>query len=154
LFSSCYSWCDPSSHRGMGASDNFRITYNSGRPRPWYNAGCCSQGRPRYELPFWEDEARIKFITTVYHDFRQTMVYPNVWGVFRKLGLGFECDMRSESYPLLFDEPELRGSVGSRLLWSSNFPLEQLSSRGRSAWFGRIDRPEQMKQWHAASPYG
>jgi hypothetical protein len=34
---------------------------------------------PRYELPFDENNANVKVITKVYHDFTQTMARPNVW---------------------------------------------------------------------------
>jgi hypothetical protein len=61
---------------------------------------------PRYELPFDENNATVKVITKVYHDFTQTMVRSKVWGTFR--ALGFEFDTRRESYELLFDELKLR----------------------------------------------
>jgi hypothetical protein len=35
--------------------------------------------RPRYELSFNDDHAMLKFIMKVYHDFRQTMIQPNIW---------------------------------------------------------------------------
>jgi hypothetical protein len=50
--------------------------------------------RPRYELPFENDKSTAKFILRVYHDFRQTMVPLNIWGVFQALGLNF--DRRTE----------------------------------------------------------
>jgi hypothetical protein len=56
----------------------------------------------RYELPFDENNATVKFITKVYHDFTPTMAQPNVWGTFR--ALGFEFDTRREPYKRLFDE--------------------------------------------------
>jgi hypothetical protein len=34
---------------------------------------------PRDELPFDENNATVKVITKVYHDFTQTMARPNVW---------------------------------------------------------------------------
>jgi hypothetical protein len=34
---------------------------------------------PRYELPFDENNATVKVITKVYHDFTETMALPNVW---------------------------------------------------------------------------
>jgi hypothetical protein len=33
---------------------------------------------PRYELPFDDDNATVKVIMKVYHDFRQTMIRPNI----------------------------------------------------------------------------
>jgi hypothetical protein len=64
--------------------------------------------RPRYELPFDENNATVKAIMKVYHDFTQTMARPNVWGIFRALGFEFEFDPRREPYELLFDEVKLR----------------------------------------------
>jgi hypothetical protein len=76
----------------------------------------------------------------IYHDFRQTMVEPNIWGAFR--ALGFEFDTRGEPYRLLFDEEKLRESTGFRELWSIDFPLDQLSVRRRNTKFGWINQPE------------
>jgi hypothetical protein len=56
--------------------------------------------------------ATVTFIMKVYHDFRQTMVPPNVWGVFQALGLDF--DMRGEPHQLLFNEEKLGESAGHR----------------------------------------
>jgi hypothetical protein len=75
---------------------------------------------PRYELPFDENNATVKVITKVYHDFTQTMARPNVWGTFR--ALGFEFDPRREPYELLFDELKLMESTGFEELWSATFP--------------------------------
>jgi hypothetical protein len=41
--------------------------------------------RPRYELPFDDQKATIKFIMKVYHDFKQTMVKPNIRGAFQAI---------------------------------------------------------------------
>jgi hypothetical protein len=101
---------------------------------------------PRYELPFDDDNAIVKVIMNVYHDFAQTMVRSNVWGVFRALGLEFEFDTRTESSGLLFDEEKLRESAGFEELCSVTFPwtsyqaddvlLGSLGSTGlsRSTW--------------------
>jgi hypothetical protein len=96
--------------------------------------------RPRYELPFEHDNATVKCMIKVYHDFRQTMVAPNRWMAFHALGLDF--DMRRESYRLLFDEERLRGSARVRELCSVDFSLDQLLSRGRAARFSWINKPE------------
>jgi hypothetical protein len=96
--------------------------------------------RPRYELPFETDDSTIKFIMTVYHDFRQTMVPSNVWGAFH--ALGFDYDTRRDLSRLLFDEGKLRGSAGFQALWSLDFPLDQLSDRRRSTRSGWINWPE------------
>jgi hypothetical protein len=64
----------------------------------------------RYELPVGENTAIVKAITKVYHDFTQTMAWPNVWRTFR--ALGFEFDTRRDPYEGLFDEGKLRESAG------------------------------------------
>jgi hypothetical protein len=46
----------------------------------------------------------------VYHDFKQTMVEPNIWGAFQ--ATGFEFDTEAEPYRLLFNEEKLRQSAG------------------------------------------
>jgi hypothetical protein len=74
---------------------------------------------PRYELPFDENNATVKVITKVYHDFTQTMARPNVWGTF--CALVFEFDTRREPYELLFDEAKLRESAGFQELCSVMF---------------------------------
>jgi hypothetical protein len=38
--------------------------------------------RTRYELPFGDEKATVKFIMKVYHDFKQTMAEPNIWEAF------------------------------------------------------------------------
>jgi hypothetical protein len=40
---------------------------------------------PRYELPFDENNATVKIVTKVDHDFTQTMALSNVWGAFGAL---------------------------------------------------------------------
>jgi hypothetical protein len=92
------------------------------------------------ELPFDDDDAAATYIMKGYHDFRQTMVQPSIWGAFRARGLEF--DMRREPRGLLFDEGKLRGSAGFQELWFVDFLLDQLSGRRRIAWFGRINKPE------------
>jgi hypothetical protein len=88
----------------------------------------------RYELPFGDEKATVQFFMKVYHNFKQTMVEPNIWGAFQ--ALGFEFDTRSEPYRLLFNEEKLRESTGFRELWSIDFPLDQLSVRRRNTKFG------------------
>jgi hypothetical protein len=95
---------------------------------------------PRYELLFETDNATVKFIMKVYHDFRQTMVPSNVWGTFP--ALGFDFDTRREPSQLLFDEGKLRGSGGFQELWSHDFLLDQLSDRRRATRFGWVNGPE------------
>jgi hypothetical protein len=91
---------------------------------------------PRYEQPFDDNNAAVKGITKVYHDFTQTMVPFNVCGAFS--ALAFEFDTRREPCEPIFDEEKLRGSASSRKLWSVDFPLDQLSGRGRTARFDWI----------------
>jgi hypothetical protein len=76
--------------------------------------------RQRYELPFGGEKASVKFLMKVYHDFKQTMVEPNIWGAFQ--ALDFEFNTRSEPYRLLFNEKKLRESTGFREVWSIAFP--------------------------------
>jgi hypothetical protein len=76
--------------------------------------------RSRYELTCDGDNATVKFIMTVYHDFTQIMMPPNVCRAFN--ALGFECDTRREPYELLFDEEKLRESAGFEELCSVTFP--------------------------------
>jgi hypothetical protein len=65
---------------------------------------------PRSELPFDDDNATVRVIMKVYHDFTQRMVPANVWRAFRALGSEFYT--RTESERLLIDEINLRESVG------------------------------------------
>jgi hypothetical protein len=46
--------------------------------------------RPRYELPFDDDNAIFNFIMKAYHDFRQTTLQSNILGAFQALGLEFD----------------------------------------------------------------
>jgi hypothetical protein len=96
----------------------------------------------RDELPFGDEKATLKFIMKIYHDFKQTMVEPNLWGGFQALGFEFEFDTTSWPYRLLFNEEKPRESAGFRELWSLDFPLDQLSTRRRAARLGWINQPE------------
>jgi hypothetical protein len=51
-----------------------------------------------YELPFEDEKETVSFIMKVYHDFKQTMVEPNICGAFRTIG--FEFDTEAEPYRL------------------------------------------------------
>jgi hypothetical protein len=42
--------------------------------------------QPRYDLPFDDDTATVKFIMKVYRDFKKTMVEPNIWAAFQAIG--------------------------------------------------------------------
>jgi hypothetical protein len=74
------------------------------------------------ELPFDENNATVKVITKVYHDFSQTIARHNVRGTFLAFGFEFEFDTRREPYELLFDEVKLRESAGREELCSMTFP--------------------------------
>jgi hypothetical protein len=91
-----------------------------------------------YELPFEDEKESVKFIVTVYHNFKQTMVEPNRWGAF--WAIGFEFDTEAGLYQLLFNEEKLRQSEGFRELWSLGFPLDQLSSLRHNARFNWINK--------------
>jgi hypothetical protein len=43
--------------------------------------------RPRYELHFNGETETVIFIMKGYHDFKQTMVEPNIWGFSKQLDL-------------------------------------------------------------------
>jgi hypothetical protein len=91
---------------------------------------------PRSELPFGDDNATVKVIMKVYHDFTQTIVPPNVCGAYSALAP--EVDTRREPYGLLFDEVKARESAGFQEMSSVDFPLDELSDRSRIARFGWI----------------
>jgi hypothetical protein len=99
------------------------------------------KGRPRYELPFESDNATVKVIMKVYHNFTQAMVPSNVGEAFHALGLDYYT--RREPSQLLFDEEKLGGSAGFQEPWSVDLPVEQLSDRRRAARFGWIKEPEE-----------
>jgi hypothetical protein len=44
--------------------------------------------RDQYQLSLEDDAASTRFIRKAYHDFRMTMVEPNIWRAFR--GIGFK----------------------------------------------------------------
>jgi hypothetical protein len=96
--------------------------------------------RPRYELPFDDDNATVRFIMKVCHDFGPTVIRSKRWGAFQALGLEF--DVKNVPYGLLFDEIKLRESAGFQERWSIDFPLDHLSGQQRTARFGWINKPE------------
>jgi hypothetical protein len=71
----------------------------------------------RYELPFDENNATVRVITKVYHNFTQTIARPNIFGRVRERAR--------------IQEPR-----------SVEFPLDQLSGRRRIAHFALINKPE------------
>jgi hypothetical protein len=80
----------------------------------------------RDEWPFVDEEATVKFIMKICHDFKQTIVEPNRWKVFQALGFEFEFDTTSKPYRLLSNEEKPRESADFRQLWAIDFPLDQL----------------------------
>jgi hypothetical protein len=96
--------------------------------------------RPRFELRFRWAHATLKVILKVYHDFKHTMVPPNVCGAFRALGLEF--DTRRGPSGLLLDEVKLWERGIRQELWCVHFPLDQLSGRRTAPWFNWINKPE------------
>jgi hypothetical protein len=96
--------------------------------------------QPRYDLPFDDDTATVKFIMKVYSDFKKTMVEPNIWAAFQ--AIGFEYDTVAEPYRLLFNKEKLRESKGFQEPWMIDFPLNQLSALLCAANFGWINQPE------------
>jgi hypothetical protein len=66
-----------------------------------------------YKFPFEDEKETVKFIMKVYHDFKQTMVEPNIWGAFRAIGFEFEFDTEAQPYRLLLNERKQRESGSS-----------------------------------------
>jgi hypothetical protein len=67
-------------------------------------------------------------------------VESNTWGAFR--AIGFEFDTEAELCRLLFDEEKLRQSEGFQELRSTDFFLDQRSSRRQNARFDWINTQE------------
>jgi hypothetical protein len=95
---------------------------------------------PRDKLPFDENNATLKVITKVYHEFRSTMTRINIWETFH--APGFECDTRRESCVLLSDDVNFMESARFEELCSVDLFPGQLSGRRRIARFGWIYKPE------------
>jgi hypothetical protein len=93
-----------------------------------------------YELQFDQNNATVRFITKIHHDFTQTMARTNVWGTFRALAVEF--DRRRELCWLLFDEVRMRKSAGFDELWSVDFRLDQVSGRRRTTRFRSSNKAE------------
>jgi hypothetical protein len=49
--------------------------------------------RPRYQLPFEDENETVKVIMKVYHDFKQIMVEPNICGAFQAIGFEFDTEL-------------------------------------------------------------
>jgi hypothetical protein len=59
-------------------------------------------------LPFEDEQETVNVTRKGSHDFRETMVEPNIWEAFRAIGFEFEFDTEAEPYRLLFNEEKLR----------------------------------------------
>jgi hypothetical protein len=66
----------------------------------------------KYDLPFDDDAATVKFIIKVYRDIKKSMVEPNIWAAFQ--AIGFEYDTAAEPYRLLFNEESYEKVKGSK----------------------------------------
>jgi hypothetical protein len=91
-------------------------------------------------LEMWNEESgTVAFIVKLYHDFKQTMVEMNIWGVFS--AIWFSYDITQNPYGLLFDEEKFRQSRGFLELSARGTRLECLSTRRRQTKFRRIKNP-------------
>jgi hypothetical protein len=61
-----------------------------------------------YKLLFEDEKETVRFIMKGYHEFKQTIVEPNIWRAFRAIGFEFEFDTEAEPYRLLFNDEKLR----------------------------------------------
>jgi hypothetical protein len=93
-----------------------------------------------YRLPFENEKETFKYIMKVYHDFKQTIVEPNIWRALQAIGVEF--DTEANPYRLLFNEEKLRQSEGFGELWSIDFSLDQRSSPRQNARFDWINKQE------------
>jgi hypothetical protein len=96
--------------------------------------------RGQYQLVREDDTGSTRLIRKVYHDFRMTMVEPNIWGAFR--GLGIKHSVVSGIRRVSFDEMALRESEGFTELQDTDFPVGNLSPRRQSCKFGWLDETE------------
>jgi hypothetical protein len=101
---------------------------------------CVLKRRGQYQLPLGDDAGSARFIRKMYHDFRMTMIEPNIWGAFRGIGVKYSVVDRVQR--VSFDEMILRESEGFKELWDIDFPLAKLSPRRQSCTFGWINEPE------------
>jgi hypothetical protein len=51
-----------------------------------------------HKLPFEDEKKTVKFIMKGYHDFKQTMVEPNICRAFRAIGFEFKFYTEGEQY--------------------------------------------------------
>jgi hypothetical protein len=74
------------------------------------------------------------------HDFRMTMIEPNIWGAFQ--GIGVKYLVVDWFQRVSFDEMTLREGEGFKELLDIDFPVGNLSPRRQSCKFGWINEPE------------
>jgi hypothetical protein len=91
-----------------------------------------------YKLPMNGDNSTTAFIRRIFHTTKQIFVSNNVRSAFVQIRVGYNIDVVPDR--LIFDQSKLRQSQGFLTLWHRNYPLEQLSTRGRSARFEWINR--------------
>jgi hypothetical protein len=98
--------------------------------------------RGQYQLPFEDDTGSVRFIKKMYHDhdFRMTIVEPNIWGAFR--GIGVKHSVVDGVQRVSFDEMTLRESEGFKELWDIDFSFGNLWPRRQSCKFGWTNEPE------------
>jgi hypothetical protein len=97
-----------------------------------------------YKLPMNGDDSTTAFIRRISHNMKQTLVADNVRSAFVQIGVSYDIDV--VPYRLIFDESTLRQTQGFLTLWHRDYPLEQLSTRRRSARFGWVNR-EMRNNW-------
>jgi hypothetical protein len=74
------------------------------------------------------------------YDLWMTMIEPNIWGVFRGIGVKYLAVQAVQR--LSFDEMTLRESEGCKELWHIDFALAKLWPRRAICVFGWIKEPE------------
>jgi hypothetical protein len=97
-----------------------------------------------YKLPINSDDSTTAFIRCIFHNMKHTLVADNLRSAFVQIGVNYNTDV--VLYRLIFDESTLCQSQGLLTLWHRDYPLEQLSTRPRSARFGWVNR-EMCNNW-------
>jgi hypothetical protein len=87
-------------------------------------------------MPLEDDAGSTRFIRRVDHDhdFRMTMIEPNIWGAFR--GIGVKHSVFDGVQRVSFDDMSPRESEDFKELWAIDFPLRKLSPRHERRKFG------------------
>jgi hypothetical protein len=90
------------------------------------------------------DDSNKAFIRRIFHNTKQAFAADNERSAFVQIGVSSYID--AVLYCLIFDESTHRQSQGFLTLWHSDYPLEHLSIRRRSARFGWVNR-EMRNNW-------